>query len=136
MFVLDVLMVFLYYILFQFTESARGAEVFLRPDARPEATIVAIAFALYLLWDVASWRIQADQEYQDALGDDRQADGEFGGRRIVSLAFFALFVALMVAVLAIDPQTGASVQAVDWLLLAGLLAYRVAKPLAGKVETR
>lgn len=126
LFVLDVLMVFDYYIVLGLAESAAAIEPMSRADARPEAILVAIAFLLYFLWDLVSWRIGADPEYQKSI--DGIVDDQFGARRWVTLLFLVTFSVIAIVTLRWNPNTDESVAWFDALLIGGLFVYRVAKP--------
>jgi cytochrome bd-type quinol oxidase subunit 2 len=130
-FVLDVLMVFAYYLVFSFTESQAGADVATRSDARSEAYIIALAFLLYSLWDLVSWRIKSDQPYQDAVKPKDAVQGQihtdFGARRWTTLAFLVIFGVFAVIIALVDSSSDGTVVAFDVALIALLVAYRVAK---------
>ena len=127
LFILDVLMVFDYYIVLGFTESLPGAEVVTRADARPEAILIAVTFLFYILWDVVSWRIAKDSLYQKAICETIR--NEFGGRRRVTITFFFVFFAAAVTISYFDPQTEVGVAWTNIFLIIFLVLYRIAKPL-------
>ena len=127
LFLLDVLMVFDYYVVLGFTESAFGAEIFTRTDARPEAILVAAAFFLYFLWDIVGWKISSDAEYQETI--DAPIDKQFGARRWVTFAFLILFMFIAIIIWQWNPSSEVCVALLDGLLIAILIAYRITKPL-------
>ena len=122
LFCLDVLMVFVYYVLFRYAEAGTGLS---SPDALPEALVVFVSFVLYLSWDFISWRIRADEGYQAVL--QRDPIDSFGRRRWVTFFFTILFGAIALVIWLVDPSSSRAVVRVDVLLIVLLALYRLAK---------
>jgi len=127
LFVLDVLMVFVYYMVLGFTESAVGADKMTPTDARPEAILVAVVFLLYFLWDIVSLKISGDDEYQKAI--HRTGDVKFGARRWTTFTFLLLSMMFAILTWRQNPDGETTVVIYDVILITMLFAYRVAKPL-------
>jgi hypothetical protein len=134
--VLDSTMVITYFFLAIYAESG---DVNSKPDARPEAVIVTISLLLYAVWDWVGHRLRGDLLSQLALG--RQPSGRYGARRLVTLAFFGLFLSLAITSIWWNTlHTSKSwVICFDILLILLLLLYRVCKSIWDaeiKVRTR
>lgn len=139
-FMLDVSMVFIYFLILQFAEQSRVSSApiladvqqptaFVADDARPEAVLVAIAFLLYVLWDYVSWRIKRDGEYSAALNLAPSPNEKFGPRRWVTLTFWVLTSGLAMGVLYTKPASSSWIIAIDTALIFLAVAYRLAKQL-------
>ncbi len=129
LFVLDVLMVFDYYVIFQFAESSRLDEVQTESSATPETILVLIAFVLYVFWDKLAHKIALDEKYQEAIEASVDSSDRTKSRRIVTQVFTIGVALILIVVLLWNPSTDVGVVAVDLALIGVLLAYRVAKPL-------
>ena len=128
---LDVTMVIVYYLLVDFIESpARAA------DARPEAILVSISFALYALWDFVHYRIEKDEYSQVALRKVPKDCVDYGYRRGVTLGFFVavlLVTGIYYLLFAVNVLVGKGPTVViDLVLLALLILYRAFKSLGDK----
>jgi hypothetical protein len=117
-FVLDVLMVVLYWLAALYIEGTGGLAT--SPTARPTTVIVALLFVLYVLWDLTARQMALSSQYD---GGDTQTKRR---RRLVTLWCCALAL-LIVGVVFVGHPTGGWVIVIavgQILLLAG---YRVLK---------
>lgn len=121
LFVLDLIMVFSYWLLAinpeGLPELQRSASF--DPSALLEANVVLLVFFLYLLWDLGSWRMTESQKYPNARHDWK--------RTLVTLSGLGATLLVAVVVWIKDPSTGTSVIAVDLALIGILVWYRWAK---------
>lgn len=126
-FCLDISMVISYFVLFLFAEGPQD-----QPDARPEASLVAISFVLYVTWDMLSWRLKCDPLSQLALGARPYENSGFfeslENRRIVTIGF-ATFMALFAVYVEKfrTPTSTVGVVVVDLILILFIMLFRLAK---------
>jgi hypothetical protein len=138
-FVLDVAMVFVYFLVLAFaepvTETVFGEKVVIDATAKWEYALVAVAFLLYWLWDMASWLIERSRPYHDEreagkpTGRPFDPKAPYGSRRWATVAFFVGMVVLALVVAVADPGEELAVILLDALLIVLLFGYRVAKQL-------
>lgn len=127
-FALDVLMVASYYGLIATAESAGGSdEPMIGASVRPETGLVVFVFVLYVAWDEAGFRLFRDPEYSFRMQTLRRPEVERGPRRRVTLGAFVGSILIGVLVLTVDPDAPRAVIAIDALLVALVVAYRLAK---------
>lgn len=137
-FFLDVSMVVTYYVVVALAEnSGQQAGAPLTPDARPEAVLIFVAFALYSAWDWSGYCLFRDREYARRLQSPRRPATGLDQRRKVTFAFTLISLATAVSVWFAHPRAPGIVIATDAGLIVMLFAYRLAKQAADpKVLTR
>lgn len=124
-FLLDVMMVFVYFLLIQVAETPTSAA-----DARPEVYLVFLSFVLYALWDLVSYMLTVDGDAQKALGRDYDptAPRKYGRRRWVTVWFTAVAGVMAIGIgIYGNYLSTRGVAVVDSILIVILLVYRIAK---------
>jgi hypothetical protein len=96
-------------------------------DARPEAVLVTVSFALYAVWDALGYVLRGDPLSQLALG--RLPKREYGRRRVVTIVGFLVSVGVTLWVSYVDEPHHRSAMVVRWdiALIVLLVMYRVLK---------
>ncbi len=132
-FVLDVSMVFTYFLVLEFVEATKTDQ-----SARPEAVLVFVSFVLYVGWDRISLWTRRNALDSLALGRRPDTEAAFGRRREVTVWCTLIALALMLAALTgVGDRSDTSVAVFDWLLIALLVLYRIAKSMVDdKIEVR
>ena len=135
-FLLDVMMVFVYFLLIQVTETSSATA-----DARPEVYLICLSFILYALWDLVSYRLTIDEHAQKALrGQDYRLTPkrrDYGRRRWVTVGFTVLTLILAVWIYRGGGDLSSrTVAMVDAVLIGILLLYRILKSVVDdKIKT-
>ena len=126
-FVLDVLMVVVYWIAITTYEKSRDS----MPSAWPEALLVSVAFGLYVLWDLVGWRIRKSHDY----GGPQVRPGDWW-RRGVTMVATAVAVGLAIAAGLAQRNDWADVWVyrIDVGLIVLLVLYRIAKELVSPAQ--
>jgi len=127
-FFLDVSMVVTYYVVVALAEtSGQQGGASLTPDARPEAALILVAFALYSAWDWSGYRLFRDREYARRLQSPREPATGLDPRRKVTFIFTAISLVIAATVWKTHPRAPGTVIATDVVLIAMLFCYRLAK---------
>lgn len=116
-FVLDLFMVFLYYVLVVTPDETKNPLALVH--ARTDSLLVLIIFAAYLAWDLISWRMSR-QGYTEVNYQGRRTWVTAGG-------CFAVGILVSVAWTAGSPLNQHLAIAVDSVLIAIVIFYRWAK---------
>lgn len=121
-FLVDIVLVGLYWLVATTAEYVPATG---RPNgetsAVPETLGVAGSFALYVIWDQISRRINADPNSAP------QEKPDYARRRRVSVVFLCMSAAVTIGVLLLKPTRPVPVISVDAALVVVLIMYRVAK---------
>jgi|GEM_PF-3752288 hypothetical protein len=117
-FLADVAILASYFILVLCAEGVPGlgGENGRHLSALPEAYIITLVFALYLVWDLLEISIRKSRS--DGTERDAQC------RRTVTVGFLFLMVAVALVVAATDPDTEFTVVVADVFLFILLVSYR------------
>jgi hypothetical protein len=114
-FLMDLLLVYLYWLVATSAEEDSRA----RPTVVPEALILATVFLVFLGWDQVALAMRRSPRYPGVtLADDRPR------RRTVTLSFFGVFAVVAAYGTVVDPHDRYLVGALDFSLAAGLIAHR------------
>jgi hypothetical protein len=133
--VLDVLMVAIYFVLASYGGRPR------QPNDR-EASLVALTFVLYMLWDVASWRqkhgeqnkykaewekVRADRSRAEVAEDDAWKPTDFGRMLATAIALIASLVTAGIVIFVVGPLGKWGTVILDVELFVIILGYRILK---------
>jgi hypothetical protein len=125
-FLMDLLLVYLYWLVASSAEQDATA----RPTVVPEALTLATVFLVFLGWDQVALAMRRSPRYPSTtLTDDRPS------RRAVTLGFFGVFMVFAVLGSVIDPHDRYLVGALDLVLAAGLIAHRYVQHLVTGTPT-
>ncbi len=128
-FLIDVALVIVYWLTATWVEGFPLEDE--RSSALPEAALLTISFALYILWDHVGFRIRlSDRYFGTPLGRDVLA------RRRVSQVFFLTTLLTTVLIYLCSPSETGQVIAIDTWLVIVLVGYRVAKEAVTSPESR
>lgn len=123
LFALDMVMVFLYFLVAVTPDVPSGSDSSFAPSAT-EAYWVMLVFLLYVLWDGAHARMVTRRNGPDRL----YPKATHRPRRMqVTRWSFVATITVAVVVFITDPSTSSSVVIVDSILIAILVLYRWAK---------
>lgn len=99
-----------------------GTDLGQHVSARPEATLVAISFVLYCLWDVVGRAIRTSDLYpKSPPGHDVPR------RRYVTYACTVLALAFAALIWLVDPRSNWTIVVTDACLIGLILLFRFAK---------
>lgn len=122
LFVLDLTMVFLYWLLGINPEGtpelARGPDAY-DPSALLEVNVVSLVFLLYLLWDFGTWCMARSGKYPDVHHDLKRTIPTVGG--------LLLSLGIAILVWCAQPSSIQSVVIIDAFLIVVLILYRYTK---------
>jgi hypothetical protein len=123
-FVLDLFMIFLYYVLAVTPDETKNPKVLV--DARTDSLVVLLIFAAYLAWDLVS-RLMVHNDYKISFQGNRMA--------VTLVAFVAAGVVAIIAWTASSPLNQHLAIVVDSFLIAIAILYRWAKDCIVTRET-
>ena len=136
-FILDVLMVFTYYLVIEFTEATQVDK-----SAAPETFLVFLAFVLYAIWDFVSLMTSRNPLDQLALRQMPRQKVPVGPRRVTTFVFAFLTAVLALLVNLFDWNSDTAIIFIDVGLIALLVLYRITKLFSyptwlfrGKIKT-
>jgi hypothetical protein len=122
MFLIDILLVYIYWLVPVTTVHYEVAGHTPQPEALRLTALVTLAAFLYVAWDFIALRMRKSAKY--AKRPDEQ---DIPARRYVSILLFCLTAAVLIVVCWKHPHTNTPVIAVDVILIALLLGYRTLK---------
>lgn len=118
-FLVDIALVVLYWLAVRTTDGGFGTPT--SPSWAASVSIAALAFVLYVAWDVLAWAAPRES------GHDRSRF--LSWRRVVSIWFAVLAVGIAFSALAAEPAGNGAVTVVNILLCVLVVFYRVAKDM-------
>jgi hypothetical protein len=124
-FLIDICLVIVYWVAAVSAEGS-GNPIVKKPAAWPEAAAVAASFGLYVIWDRIGKAVRDDDRYAA-----RRKDRDVPERRRVTKRCLVAAAVILVAVLAVRPDSRLCIIAVDVVLIALLIIFRVTKERAG-----
>jgi len=122
LFLIDVLLVYDYWLVPVMTVHYRIAGSSSPPEAFRSTALVTAAALLYIAWDFIALRMRRSGKYEE-----RPADQDVPARRYASIALFILTAATLAVVCWKQPHTDAPVILVDGILVVLLILYRTIK---------
>lgn len=123
-FLIDVTLVYVYWLCAVTSEAAPSAGHVVRASALPESSLVLTSGVLYFMWDLVAWRVRMLPQYEE-----RPIEHDIPGRRWVSLGLALASATVLGCVLIWSPTSTSAVLAVDAVLWVVLVGYRFAKDL-------
>lgn len=122
-FVIDVALVVIYW-LTAISAEGTGSRLGDDPSARPETLLVLLAFILYCFWDEVGVRIRRDNRFSRRL-----IENDVPRRRDVTRVATSISLVIALGAWIWDPHDSSVIVAIDGVLVALLIGFRVAKDL-------
>jgi hypothetical protein len=122
MFLIDILLVYIYWLVPVTTVHYEVAGLSPQPEAFRSTALVTSAACLYVAWDFIALRMRKSDKYPA-----RPEEQDIPGRRYASMLLFGLTAAVLIVVCWKHPNSDTPVIAVDVVLILLLLGYRTLK---------